>query len=152
MISAWIIITRNPAGQRSGPARFIQRPDLQKYQLLYLSGYGPRVPDGTYRIIRVMHTYGLAVNKTQVQFILDSAFAAKQRLGWTYQDTITEIEVVAAAMKKRELPNEPIEFVADKRDGTWTVKTRKPAGQSLPRTPPHDSRWRYGDTDHNRRK
>ena len=103
---------------------FIQRPDLQKYQLLYLSGYGPRVPDGTYRIIRVTHTYGLAVNKTQVQFILDSAFAAKQRLGWTYQDTITEIEVIAAAIKKRDLPNEPMEWVKDNGDGTWMVKTK----------------------------
>jgi len=101
---------------------FIQRPDLQKYQLLYLSGYGPRVPDGTYRIIRVTHTYGLAVNKTQVQFILNSAFAAKQRLGWTCQDTITQIETIVASLKKAELQNGKGKVVKINSDLTVTVQ------------------------------
>ena len=104
---------------------FIQRPDLQKYQLLTLSGYGPKVPDGTYRIIRVTHTYGPGINKTQVQFILNSAFSSKIRLGWTYQDTITQIETIIASLKKTEQQNTKGKVVAtNSTDGTVTVQKK----------------------------
>jgi len=70
----------------------------------------------------VTHTYGLAVNKTQVQFILNSAFAAKQRLGWTCQDTITQIETIVASLKKADLQNGKGKVVKINSDLTVTVQ------------------------------
>jgi len=68
------------------------RSDLQKYQLLTISGYTVKIPDGTYRIIKIAYECGCAVNKVHIWFISTAAFSTLVRRGMTYTDSITEIQ------------------------------------------------------------
>jgi hypothetical protein len=104
-------------------AIFIQRPDLQQYQKLTISGYGPRVPDGTYRIIKRNQMEGPAINKMQVWFVLDAAFSSKLRLGWRNMDTITQTQKIIDRNEAQKLPNEPGTVQAVNGDGTVTVQS-----------------------------
>jgi len=73
-------------------ATLVDRSDLELYQLLTITGYGTKIPDGTYRIIKISYEYGCAVNKVQISFMLASAFSTLLRIGRIYTDSITEIQ------------------------------------------------------------
>ena len=73
-------------------ATFYDRSDLQKYQILNISGYGIKIPDGSYRIIKISYGYGCAKNQVQVWFISTAMFSTLVRRGITYTDSITEIQ------------------------------------------------------------
>lgn len=73
-------------------ATLLDRSDLQIYQLLIITGYGAKIPNGTYRIIKISYERSCAVNKVHVTFMLASAFSTLLRLGRTYTDSITEIQ------------------------------------------------------------
>ena len=85
------------ARARIWSATLFDRSDLQLYQRLTISGFGIEIPDGTYRIIRISHEYGCAVNKVHISFMLSSEFSNQLRLGVTYTDSITEIQRVTKA-------------------------------------------------------
>lgn len=113
-------------------ATLIQRPDVEKYQKLTLSGYGPQVPDGTYRIIHVRYTDGLTENKTQIWFINNDAFLSQMRLGWTYQDSIQQTVDLVNYLNSQENKNEKVQFVNQNTDGSWNVITADGKPDVLP--------------------
>ena len=73
-------------------ATLIERSDLEIYQLLTISGYGSKIPDGTYRIINISCERGCAKNLTHVTFMLATAFSTLRKYGMTYMDSISEIQ------------------------------------------------------------
>lgn len=98
------------------------RSDLEVYQKLNLSGFSPRIPDGTYRIIRINPVYGLAVNKVQVWFITNTAFQSQIRLGWTYQDSIQQTVRILERYNSKKITDRPVTYLSQNSDGTWNIQ------------------------------
>jgi hypothetical protein len=71
---------------------FLERSDLEIYQLLTISGYGDKIPNGTYRIIGISDERACAKNLTHVAFMLATAFSTLRKYGMTYMDSIGEIQ------------------------------------------------------------
>jgi hypothetical protein len=76
-------------------ATMLDRPDLELYQRINVSGFGIEIPDGEYRIIHIEYERGPAVNKTHITFMLKSAFSSLLKRGRVYTDSIVEISRVA---------------------------------------------------------
>lgn len=76
-------------------ATVLDRPDLELYQLINVSGFGIEIPDGEYRIVHIEYERGPAVNKTHITFMLKSAFSSLLKRGRVYTDSIVEISRVA---------------------------------------------------------
>jgi hypothetical protein len=76
-------------------ATLMDRPDLELYQKLSISGYDQEIPAGEYRIVHIEYEKGPAVNKTHIKFMLSSSFSSLLKRGRVYTDSIVEIQRVA---------------------------------------------------------
>ncbi len=72
----------------------VERSDLELYQLLTISGYGAKIPNGTYRIVKISHERACAKNLTHVTIMLSTAFSTLLKYGMTYTDSISEIQKI----------------------------------------------------------
>jgi len=101
------------------------RSDLQLYQLLNISGLGIEIPDGTYRIIKILHEHGCAKNLTHITFMLSSAFSILQKYGMTYKDSISKVEQIVDSLETKKFQQELATVMAT--DG-WTITYETEAG------------------------
>jgi len=101
------------------------RSDLQIYQILNISGMGIKVPDGIYRIIKIVHEHGCAKNLTHITFMLSSAFSILQKYGMTYKDSISKVEQIIDSLETKKFQQELATVTAT--DG-WTITYETEAG------------------------
>ena len=107
-------------------ATFIQRPDIQLYQLLTVAGFDNSVlPAGSYRIVKIQYNFSCAKNTTQVWFQPNAVFLAMARLGWTYTDSIIETQRIIAHAQSQQKQNAAGTVQAVNSDGSVTVQTDK---------------------------
>jgi len=108
---------------------FVQRPDIEHYQLLAISGWGSVIPDGQYRIVKIQYIDGVdgkgkPVKMTQAWFVPKATFDARARLGWTYTDGIIQVKrLIKSELAK--LPDEDTGKVVavDSSNKTVTVQS-----------------------------
>lgn len=86
---------------------FLLRSDFRRLQKLTFSGYGDKLPDDTYRILRIEYDYGEGgtINSQTCTIIRDSAFLTYLSLNRSFTDTIKEIQAITRAeIEKAGLP------------------------------------------------
>jgi len=89
-------------------AIFYDRPDLQLYQRVIFSGYGIKIPNGTYRIIHIKKDYGCTINKTTCLLMLATDWDNRMKSTRTPSDSIKEVERIAKKLIETEAP--PLEL------------------------------------------
>lgn len=106
-------------------AILMARSDLQLYQRLVISGFGAKIPDGTYRIIKIRHERACAVNRTHISFMLATAFSTLLRYGMTYTDSITEVKRI---MQHQDNQKPQIELATVTANDGWNLTFTSEAG------------------------
>ena len=89
-------------------ATFYDRPDIELYQRIIFSGYGIKIPNGTYRIIHIKKDYGCAINKTTCLLMLATDWDNRMKSTRTPSDSIKEVERIAKKLIETEAP--PLEL------------------------------------------
>lgn len=78
---------------------FLLRSDFRRLQKLIFSGFGAKLPNDTYRILRIEYDYGEGgtINSQTCTIIRDSAFLTHMSLNRSFTETIREIQAVVKA-------------------------------------------------------